>query len=501
MTNSPVKYFSSLYDPIHYPIEVIDIEGKVVYINEAFYLLWGYNLQELKEYSVFNDPELKKDGTINFIKDVFLKKSEASINNFTDSLLKGRESTIPVLKTKIFYLTLERKEFAVLLHEDQTEMLLTEEEIKKARDNSKEAERLKDTFLNVLSHELRTPLNIVLGYASIIKESMKEKITSEDKVYLDNLYTGSERLFNSITQMLEFAQIEAGTFKLHIENIDLIPLLRCGVGLIENGAAEKDLIVKTIFNSESIFVNVDVHCLESAINNLLNNAVKFTRQGFIEIEAGVLEERELAVCKVKDSGIGISTEYLDHIFSPFSQEDLNISRHYEGNGLGLALAKKYLEKMGGSLLVDSIKGVGSTFTFTLPLSHKKQKQENGAGENNLAKIFMLDDSSDSYELLKAFLKNDYEIESHNFRDFKFESIKEKNFVAIIFDVNQSHWEQSILICKDLKLNDPYNRPVIIISSEYSNEKISKFYSAGASKFLVKPFSKSDLIKTLKEAVN
>ncbi|HSR18837.1 MAG TPA: ATP-binding protein, partial [Ignavibacteriaceae bacterium] len=227
---------------------------------------------------------------------------------------------------------------------------------------------------------------------------------------------------------------------------------------------------------------------------------KFTRQGYIEIETSVLEDRELAVCKVKDSGIGISTEYIDHIFSPFSQEDLNISRHYEGNGLGLALAKKYLEKMGGSLLVDSIKGVGSTFTFTLPLSHKKQKPEIGE-QNMLNKIFMLDDSSDSYELLKAFLKNDYEIESHNFRDFKFESIKEKDFVAIIFDVNQSHWEQSILICKDLKSNDPYNRPVIIISSEYSNEKIEKFYSAGASKFLVKPFSKSDLIKTLREAVN
>ncbi|MGE5811206.1 MAG: ATP-binding protein, partial [Ignavibacteria bacterium] len=442
----------------------------------------------------------KKDGTAALIKEVFEKKSEATINNFIDSLLKARELTIPILKTKIFHLNIEKIDFVVLLHEDQTELLLTEEEIRKARDNSKEAERLKDTFLNVLSHELRTPLNIVLGYASIIKESMKEKITSEDKVYLDNLYTGSERLFNSITQMLEFAQIEAGTFKLHIENIDLIPVLKIGVGLIEKSAEEKNLIVKTIFNNDSIYVNADVHCVENAINNLLNNAVKFTRQGFIEIETSVLEDRELAVCKVKDSGIGISTEYIDHIFSPFSQEDLNISRHYEGNGLGLALAKKYLEKMGGSLLVDSIKGVGSTFTFTLPLSHKKQKPDSGE-QNMLDKIFMLDDSSDSYELLKAFLKNDYEIESHNFRDFKFESIKEKDFVAIIFDVNQSHWEQSILICKDLKSNDPYNRPVIIISSEYSNEKIEKFYSAGASKFLVKPFSKSDLIKTLREAVN
>jgi signal transduction histidine kinase len=109
--------------------------------------------------------------------------------------------------------------------------------------------------------------------------------------------------------------------------------------------------------------------------------VKFTRQGYIEIETSVLEDRELAVCKVKDSGIGISTEYIDHIFSPFSQEDLNISRHYEGNGLGLALAKKYLEKMGGSLLVDSIKGVGSHLRLF------RHRQETTDGEQNILDKF------------------------------------------------------------------------------------------------------------------
>jgi len=486
---------------IHFPIQVVDKEGKIIYVNNAFVFQWGFNISELKEYSIFHDSELKKNGIQDVIRTILETKGNSSFNNYVDSLLKSRGITIPFFRTKIFCVLIDNTEYAVLFHEDQTEMFLTEEEVKKARDGYREAERLKDTFLNVLSHELRTPLNIVLGYASIIKESLKDKITSEDKVYLDNLYSGSERLFKSITQMLEFAQIEAGGFKLSIETADLVSLVKYSISSIQSLAEEKNLEIKTEFKEDSVFVDVDIHCVESSINNLLSNAVKFTRQGFIEIEVSVLEERELAVCKIKDSGIGISAEYLDHLFSPFSQEDLNISRNFEGNGLGLALSKKYLEKMGGSLLVDSIKGVGSTFTLTLPLSQdiqKKSKKVSDEAVNGLKKIFMLDDTSDSYELLKAFLKNNYLIDVYNFRDFKFELIKEKDYKVIIFDINQNHWEQGIIICRDLKNNDPFNRPVVVISSEFSEEKISEFYRAGAARFLIKPFSKNDLIKTLEE---
>jgi signal transduction histidine kinase len=200
---------------------------------------------------------------------------------------------------------------------------------------------------------------------------MQDKIGPEDRVYLDNLYSGSERLSNSITQMLEFAQIEAGNYILNIETINLNSLLTNCIDANRENALNKKLSIKTNFSKKIILIDVDAQSLESAISNILNNAVKFTRQGFVEIETGIIEEREIAICKIKDSGVGISTEYVDHLFRPFSQEDLNIGRNYEGNGLGLALAKRYLEKMGGSILVDSIKGVGSTFTLTLPLSKNK----------------------------------------------------------------------------------------------------------------------------------
>ena len=366
------KYFTTLYDQIPYPVQIVNEKGKIVYVNHSFTFQWGYNLSELKEYSIFTDSEIKKCGADQAILETLGNGTNNFINNYADSLLKSKEITPPLFRTKVFSVSEGDKIYAVLFHEDQTEIVLAEEEVKKSRDNNKETERLKDTFLTVLSHELRTPLNIILGYSSIIKESMRDKISPEDRVYLDNLYSGSERLSNSITQMLEFAQIEAGNYILNIETINLNSILSNCIDANKESALNKKLSIKNNFSRKNILIDVDVQSLESAINNILGNAVKFTRQGFIEIETSIIEDREVAICKIQDSGIGISTEYMDHLFRPFSQEDLNIGRNYEGNGLGLALAKRYLEKMGGSLLVDSIKGVGTTFTLTLPLSQKNK---------------------------------------------------------------------------------------------------------------------------------
>ena len=499
MKDKTEKYFSTFYDPLQFPVEIINDKGNIVYVNHAFSKQWGYTLSELKEYNVFKDVELRRNGIQDLIQKIFEEKNSSETENFADSLLRSKELTIPIFKTNLFYIQFESLGYVVLIHLDQTEMILTEEEIKKARLGNREAERLKNTFLNVLSHELRTPLNIILGYSSIIKENLKDKLGPEDRIYLDNLYSGSERLFKSITQMLDFAQLEAGNYKLNIQTVDLVGILKSSINLIKGSAASKNIDVKTNFLKDKIYVDVDVQSTENILNNLLNNAEKFTKKGFIEIEADILTERELAVCRIKDSGIGISTEYMDHLFKPFSQEDLNIGRNFEGNGLGLALAKKYIEKLGGSLLVDSIKGVGTTFTFTLPLSQNiSHYQEKIKSSGNRKEVLMLDNSGESFELIKAFLKNSHIVKVFSLREFKIDIVLNGNYGVIIFDVNPNLWTQSLLICKDLKKNDPYKRPIIIISSESIDSRISEFLNAGADKFLIKPFSKSELVQSLEE---
>ncbi len=499
MISSPEKYLSKVYDRLPFPVNTIDETGKIVYVNNAFKIQWGFGLSELKEYSVFDDSELIRSGALTTIKQVFQNRSSLVINNYVDMLLKNRDTAYPLYTTNIFHIEIEEENYVVLFHEDKTEIILVEEEVKRARDINKEAERLKNNFLNVLSHELRTPLNIVLGYASILRETLEDKLSQEEKVYIENLRSGSERLFNSITQMLDFAQIESGVYSLNIETIDLISLLSSCINSIRTGAEQKNLKIKTQFPKKSIFVDVDYQSAESAINNLLNNAVKFTQQGFIEIEANVLEEKELAVCKIRDSGIGISADYMEHLFQPFSQEDLHIGRHYEGNGLGLALVKRYIEKMGGSLVVDSIKGVGSTFTFTLPLSVRHVKpdaQKEPEAKEELKYALMIDESNESFNLLKAFLKNRYVIENCDYNLFSPELVQNEKFTVIILDVKQNLWEEGLSICRQIKSKDPHKRPILILSSEYLEEKIQEFYDAGADKFLIKPFTKKDLINSL-----
>ncbi len=496
MDLSSLKYFELCYEPLPFPVEVFDENGYVVFINTAFSKRWGYTLTELSGYSYATDNELQKRELVQKISSVLKKKKPLQLQNYVDTRLLGADRAVPFLRTTIFSISFGDKSYIVLFHEDQTDVLLAEEEVRKARDASKEADRLKSTFLNVLSHELRTPLNIILGYSTIIKENLKEKIGSEDKIYLDNLQTGSERLFKSITQMLEFAQIEAGNYKLNIETVNLVYIIKNCLEPFKYKASEKKLDFTIKIADENIFVDVDLQCVEAIINNLTENAIKFTRQGFIEIEVEAFSGRDLAVCKIKDTGVGISTEYLDHLYRPFSQEELDIGRNFEGNGLGLAISKRYIEKMGGSLIVDSIKGVGSTFTFTLPLAKSGKIEMIDIGfekTNGVSKLLMLDDSGDSYPLIKAFLKDNYEVNLLPSQEFNSGLIKDEEFSAIIFDVAINYWNRGLDIVRNIRKNKSQKIPIVILSSEFLQEKILQFRKAGANEFLVKPFAKGDLV--------
>ena len=496
MESINLKYFELCYEPLPFPVEVFDENGFVVYINSVFAKRWGYSLTELSGYSYATDKELQKRDIVKKISSVFQKKKTIQIQNYVDTRLLGSDRAVPFLRTTIFPVSLGDKSFIILFHEDQTDVLLAEQEVRKARDASKESDRLKSTFLNVLSHELRTPLNIILGYSTIIKGNLKAKIGNEEKVYLDNLQTGSERLFKSITQMLEFAQIEAGNFKMNTETTNLVHVIKNCIEPFKIKAAEKKLDFTLKIGTENIFVDVDLQCVEAIINNLVDNSIKFTKQGFIEFEVESFNERELAVCKLKDTGVGISTEYLDHLYRPFSQEELDIGRNFEANGLGLAISKKYIEKIRGSLIVDSIKGVGSTFTFTLPLAKvgKVEGFKKGTGQSNgVSKILMLDDSGDSYPLIKAFLKDNYEVNLVPSQEFSSGLVTDESFSAIIFDVTVNYWNRGLDIVRKVRKNKNKNIPILILSSEFLQEKIQQFRTAGADEFLVKPFAKGELV--------
>lgn len=370
MEDNLLKVFSNFYGNLPNSVQIINEKGEVVYFNNKFAELWGVNTSSFNDYNIFNDSIIRKNRIDEKLKNCFLNNETIVIDKYVDSYLSVNKPTFPILNSTAFRINYNNINFVVIIHNNNTEIILAETEILKARDMYRESERLKNSFLNTLSHEIRTPFNIILGYSSILKESLYNKVSQEDQNLINNLNDGSERLFKSLTQMLEFAQIEAGKFNTKIESLNLINILKSILDKYNDEISSNNLELKKIYSSHSIMVDADSTCLTNAINIIIENAVKYTKQGYIEIETSELINKNLALCKIKDTGIGISQDYINNLFAPFSQEDLSIGRPYEGNGLGLALAKKYIEKIDGSILVDTIKGVGTTFTIAIPLSKK-----------------------------------------------------------------------------------------------------------------------------------
>lgn len=276
--------------------------------------------------------------------------------NFLDSLLMTVIS-FPILYFFFLHpLTLEIKK----RREKQIEL-------EKAKERAEEANRLKSGFLSGMSHEIRTPLNAILGYSGLLKDYFYDTDDDEIKFFFNSIENGSLRLLDTITKILDISRIEAGEFPTDIHSISLNRLIDSAYQLLNNMAISKGLKIKLDFPTEKIHVLADEYCLNTVLVNVLNNAIKYSEKGEITIWAGIVGDK--AEFKVKDEGIGMSEEYQKHLFETFSQEDVGMSRRYEGTGLGLALSKKYLDLISGEIKIESKQGVGTTVTIWLPVSN------------------------------------------------------------------------------------------------------------------------------------
>jgi signal transduction histidine kinase len=240
------------------------------------------------------------------------------------------------------------------------------EEMIKAKEKAEEANRLKSGFISSMSHEIRTPLNVIIGYSGIIKNIFHDPKNKEVNLYFNAIERAGERLINTITQILDISGIEAKEFPINLVPISLNSVVRSVSEQLGLFAPEKNISIRLELPQSDPYVLGDDYCLNGILVNLLNNAIKFSRKGEILIKT--FDEKDNEYCIIKDEGIGMSKNYQKHLFEPFSQEEVGISRSFEGTRLGLALTKRYLELMNGEIKVESKKGVGTTFTFRLPLA-------------------------------------------------------------------------------------------------------------------------------------
>ncbi len=233
-------------------------------------------------------------------------------------------------------------------------------ELLDAKEKAEKSDKLKSIFLAQMSHEIRTPINAMLSLASLIKDDLQDKVDEETKISFDLIGRAGMRIIRTIDLLLNLSEIQAGTYEVIPGRIDLYAdILGRVIVNFKKQAKDKGLKFELDIDTTDTEIIADAYTVEQIFTQLVENALKYTDEGTITIR--IYREAEKLVVEVKDTGIGIAKEYLSELFEPFTQEEMGYTRKYEGNGIGLALVKKYCDLNGAEIEVESEKGNGSLF--------------------------------------------------------------------------------------------------------------------------------------------
>ena len=249
---------------------------------------------------------------------------------------------------------------------DITDLKQTEQALIRAKEKAEESDRLKSAFLTNMSHEIRTPMSSILGFAGLLKEP---NLSGEaQQLYIQNIEQSGARMLNTLNNIICISKIESGQMAVSIADTDINELIRRVEILFRPEIEQKglELIIRNTLSPNGVVLKTDGEKVGVILSNLVDNALKFTREGFIEI-AYLLKNDEIEF-RIKDSGAGVRPELKTFIFEIFRQGSDAYDRDYEGAGLGLSISKAYVDMLGGRIWVDSEPGNGSAFLFTIPLN-------------------------------------------------------------------------------------------------------------------------------------
>jgi PAS domain S-box-containing protein len=245
---------------------------------------------------------------------------------------------------------------------DVTALKEVEMRLAEARDAAEKMAELRSTFVMNMTHEVRTPLTVILGFTSMLHQGVRP----EYKRFVNVIERSGRRLLLMLDSILDLAQLEAGTLIPERKPFNVVETVSASVSTFQPIASERNIYLNVDLPPTPVLARFDHRVLSRVLSNLLDNAIKFTEKG--EIRIAVETRNGQAVVSVRDTGIGIHEDFLPYVFDEFSQESTGMERSHQGSGLGLAVSRRLVDLMGGSIAVESEKDVGSTFTVSLPLA-------------------------------------------------------------------------------------------------------------------------------------
>ncbi|MBP7460821.1 MAG: PAS domain S-box protein [Candidatus Delongbacteria bacterium] len=386
-------------------ISKLDPEGTYRYVSPACRHLLGYTPEEMQDRNCldFIHPDDSKqimdilqsghsDSTITIS---FRVKKKIGDYVWFETIMRSIRD--PLQNSIVEYMAVSR---------DISERKINEVLLQRAKEDAEEANKAKGDFLATISHEIRTPMNAIIGIGQLLD---KTPLDPYQKDYLNKILTSGQALLEMINEILDYSKIEAGKMELDNHPFSLDDLLLSVANVIGFQVEEKGLELLYYINSDiPEFIVGDFNKLNQILINLCGNAVKFTEKGQVILIIDPVSQTQDSIelrFTIRDTGIGITEQQLNHLFQPFSQADSSTSRRYGGTGLGLAISKRMVELMGGIIRVESRFGEGSLFTFTLRFGVTRLANESSAAITDLRslRILLIDLVLDSNRSLPALL--------------------------------------------------------------------------------------------------
>lgn len=399
-------------------------------------------------------------------------------------------------------------------------ILLLLRKARRAEASAKEANLAKTQFLHNVSHDIRTPMNAILGYSELMQNELKDNDLSKVLEHLNKLQKAGNILLSIINNVLDMARIESGHMELDENYANIEDIRQRLFEMFEDEAKKKNIHVRYTFNVEHKHVMADVTKVEEIFVNILSNAVKYTpSNGSVEVNVDELSCDEpgymIVRTSITDTGIGMSQEYLDKIFESFSRERMTSSK-ISGTGLGMAIVKKYVDLLGGTIDVKSVLGKGSTFIVTLKYKMADEKyylnkqEENCEVDNaifNGKHILLAEDNDLNAEIAQTILER-----AGLFVDRVKNGIECVNKVienpvgtydVILMDIQMPKMDGYKATCEIRNLQDKAKAciPIVAITANAFEEDKKKAIDAGMDGHIAKPINIEDLFIVLTDIIN
>ena len=393
----------------------------------------------------------------------------------------------------------------------------TNKELNRLRMVAESANAAKSTFLNNMSHDIRTPMNAIIGFTNI---ALKHSPPPEIKGCLDKISDSSEHLLALINDVLDISRIESGKIKFVPEAVDITEVSDSVLTIMDGYLSNRNITFKTeLTEPKTPFVLTDAVRVREVLVNILGNAVKFTQDGgtitFAVSYLPGIDDRHVNVrYRISDTGIGMSEEFVDHIFDEFSQEEHGARTQYQGTGLGMAITKRYVDLMGGTISVESKKGVGSTFIVELPMeitdACKVKKKDYSVGKMDLTglKILLAEDNDLNAEIAMVQLE-ELGIQITRASDGEeavriFAENPQGTFNLILMDVmmpKMNGYEATKAIRSLPNRPDAAAIPIIAMTANAFAEDVQASLDAGMNGHLSKPIVMDEVIKAIARNLN